>query len=581
MTGPEPRSQTDIGALPPPAVIDGKYEVVREVSREGNVTVSEVRAGEGVTRRVAWFDVSTPADRQGFHAYRTALRAVQPAGLTDVVARPGAYYAVWQPVTGLPLADLLAQPKKQEETVEALRELTASLAENGFALSDADVVLDGLEPRVAYLRPAPAGRIPEEVALLNQAALAPLLGGKIKRKRQPGAWLTFIPGLLFLGGAGYLGAQAAQVYLNPPVREVAAVTGQNAQTAAEALAKAGFLVEYTDGESAGLPVGAVIRQDPAAGTNLPVGRQVVLTVNNPPPLTVPRLEELTPDQARAALRDLSLTLGKVVKIDGSLTNTPEGRIIAQLPEPGSTMQRGQSVQIMVSTGVQGKATFIADLTGMTYAQAREHARAAGLVVTDTKPQASDRTENTVLAQTPAPYVRVSVGSPVILTIATARYTAPSLPAGSLPLPPPYVPPVPVQPEPPVEEPVQPEPTPEPVPEPVPEATPEPVTPDAEPVTPETIPATPPAEEAPADSPVPDANAPASRSINFQYTFPADLPAGSYSIVVRDQDGEREVLSATDSGQLAGATASKSDLAVRGDTVFVIRRDGQEFATVAP
>jgi beta-lactam-binding protein with PASTA domain len=581
MTGPEARSQSDLGALPPVAVIDGKYEVVRELSREGNVTVNEVRAGEGVTRRVAWFDVTTPADRQGFHAYRTALRAVQPAGLTDVVARPGAYYAVWQPVTGMPLAELLAQPKKQEETVEALRELTANLAENGFALADADVVLDGLEPRVAYLRPAPAGRTPEEVALLNQTALAPLLGGKIKRKRQPGAWLTFIPGLLFLGGAGYLGAQAAQVYLNPPVREVSAVTGQNAQTAAEALAKAGFQVEYTDGESAGLPVGAVIRQDPVAGTNLPVGRQVVLTVNNPPPLTVPRLEELTPDQARAALRDLSLVLGKVVKVDGSITNTPEGRIIAQLPEPGSTMQRGQAVQIMVSTGVQGKATWIPDLTGMTYAQARENVRAAGLVVTDTKQQPSDRIENTVLEQTPAPYARVSVGSPVILTIATARYTAPSLPAGSLPLPPPYVPPVPVQPETPVQEqPAQPDPTPEVVPDAVPDAvpevTPDPVTPDAAPVTPDSIPATPATDPA-----TPDANAPASRIINFQYTFPADLPAGNYTIVVRDVDGEREILSATDGGQLAEATASKSDLAVRGDTVFIIRRDGQEYATVAP
>ncbi|MFB9993587.1 PASTA domain-containing protein [Deinococcus oregonensis] len=580
MTGPEARSQSDLGVLPSPAVIDGKYEVVRELSREGNVTVNEVRAGEGVTRRVAWFDVTTPADRQGFHAYRTALRAVQPAGLTDVVARPGAYYAVWQPVAGMPLADLLAQPKKQEETVEALRELTANLAENGFALSDADVVLDGLEPRVAYLRPAPPTRTPEEVALLNQTALAPLLGGKIRRKRQPGAWLTFIPGLLFLGAAGYLGAQAAQVYLNPPVREVSAVTGQNAQTAATALAKAGFQVEYTDGESAGLPVGAVIRQDPVAGTNLPVGRQVVLTVNNPPPLTVPRLEELTPTQARAALRDLSLVLGKVVKVDGSLTNTPEGRIIAQLPEPGATMQRGQSVQIMVSTGVKGKETWIADLTGMTYAQAREHARAAGLVVTKVAQQASDRTENTVLGQTPAPYVRVSVGSPVTLTVATARYTAPSLPAGSLPLPPPYVPPVPVQPETPVQEqPAQPDPTPEVVPEPVPQATPDPVTPDAEPVTPDTIPATP-ATPATGET-TPDTNAPASRSINFQYTFPADLPAGSYTIVVRDVDGEREVLSATDGGQLAGATASKSALAVRGDTVFVIRRDGQEYATVAP
>ena len=62
---------------------------------------------------------------------------------------------------------------------------------------------------------------------------------------------------------------------------------------------------------------------------------------------------------------------------------------------------------------------------------------------------------------------------------------------------------------------------------------------------------------------------------------SDTGVESRLVVVRDLDGEREVLSATDSGQLAGATASKSALAVRGDTVFLIRRDGQDYATVTP
>lgn len=564
-------------------VIDGKYEVVRELSREGHVTLSEVRAGEGVTRRVAWFDVASPAARQGFHAYRAVLRAVNPAGLTDVVARPGAYYAVWQPVSGTPLEEVAAQPRKDEEVVQGVQALAGALAEHGYALPDADVLIDGREVRVAYLRPAPPERTPEEVQRLNAAALAPLSGGRIRRRRQPGAWLTFVPGLLFLGGAVYLGAQAAQVYLNPPVREVAAVTGQPGQQAARALTDAGFRVEYTLGDASGVDVGAVIRQDPAAGTNLPVGRLVTLTVNNPPSVPVPRLEELSLTQARAALRDGALVPGKIIRADGTLTKTPEGRVIAQVPEAGTTIERGQPVSLIVSTGVRGKETYLPNLTGLEYEDARETVRLAGLVVTRVVQQPSDAAENTILDQTPAPYVRVAVGGPVTLTVASARYSPPAEPAGSLPLPPPPAPPEPEEEETeepptggtaPTEQPSEPAPD-TPTPE-APAETPAPVTP------PESVPQEPaPAEpEAAEPEAVPDAT----RTVNFRYEFPADLPAGTYTISVRDADGERQVDGPYSGADLAGAVAESDPadpLSVRGDAVIVIRRDGEEYTTITP
>ncbi|ABF46247.1 PASTA domains protein [Deinococcus geothermalis DSM 11300] len=555
------------------AVIDGKYQVVRELAREGHVTLSEVRAGEGVTRRVAWFNVNSPASRQGFYAYRAALRAIAPAGLTDVVARPGAYYAVWQPVTGLPLAEVAAQPIQQEETIQAVHALAARLAEHGYALPDADVVVDGHDVRVAYLRPAPEGRTPEEVARLNAAALAPFTRGRVKRRRQPGAWLTFVPGLLFLGGAVYLGMQALQIYLNPPVHEVLAVTGQPAPQAAQRLTAAGFQVEYAKGEAAGVPIGAVIRQDPAAGTSLPVGRLVTLTVNSPPSLSVPKLEELTLDQARAALRDSALTLGKVLRVDGSLTKTPEGRVIAQMPEAGADLQRGQPVQLLVSSGVRGRETWLANLTGMSYQAARKNAQVAGLVVTRVIQQPSDAPENTVLDQTPAPYVRVPVGSPVTLTVAVARYAPPSQPAGSLPLPPPSTPSLPSGSD--------------------PNssllggtgqnATGQEGTGELLPEQPATVPAAPesvPGQTSDTSGAGVSATVPAARSVHFRYAFPADLPAGTYTISVQDADGEREIQGATDSTQLAGAVA-EGDPVVRGDATFIIRRNGEEYATVKP
>ena len=576
MTGPDTTTLTT-----PMRTIDGKYEVVRELSRSGNVTLYEVNAAAGALRRVAWFTVGSQADRQGFHAYRTALRAIAPAGLTDVVARPGAYYAVWQPVTGTPLSEVVTQPQKQQETVEAVQALAAALANHGFALADADVVLDGQAPRVAYLRPAPQGRSVGDITALNAPTLAALAGGRVKRKkreRAPGAWLSFVPGLLFLGGAGWLGAQAAQVYLNPPVRAVASVTGKDARTAAQTLTQSGFRVEYAYGDNANAAVGAVLRQEPAGGTTLPIGRQIVLTVNKPPLMSVPRVEDQTVDQARSLLRDGGLRLGKVVKVDGTLSSTPEGRIVAQVPAQGSSTERGQPVQVMVSTGVQGKETWIADLSGMTFEQARDHARAAGLVLSDYSREPSDGPANLVLRQNPAPFVRVTVGSPVRVVISSARYTPPNTPAGSLPLPPAYVAPLPAVPDegqgtetgsgsatPNTANPGT--------------ATPSTSTPDTSTTTPQEIPPLPQTGlgDNSAQTQTPDPLA--ARQVNFQYDFPADLPEGSYSVVVQDADGERQVLPATETARLAGQRA-QTPVEVRGNAVFIIRQGSAEYARVA-
>ncbi|MHA0039116.1 PASTA domain-containing protein [Deinococcus sp. PESE-13] len=568
MTGPDSSKPAGQGAAPEPSQtqpaptpalptqpIDGKYQVLRELSRAGNVTLYEVRAAEGVTRRVAWFEVQTPAERQSFHAYRTALRTAAPAGLTDVVARPGAYYAVWQDVPGTPLAEVAAQPTKRQEMIEAVEALGARLADAGFALSDADIVLQGDQPQVAYLRPV-APRTPEQIATLNAGVLGDLRDGKVKRKRErrPGAWLTFVPGLVFLAGASWLGAQAAKVYLNPPVGEVSNVISQPAADAARALTKKGFRVEYAYGENGNQPIGVVIRQEPDGGTSLPTGRLVVLTVNKPAPLTVPKVEDMTLTQAQGPLGDSALKLGKVIRVDGTQTRTPEGRIIAQIPPAGASTQRSVPVQVLVSTGVRSEETFIPDLRGMTFEQARDWARAAGLVVTDWSREPSDKTENTVLSQEPAPWANVTVGSKVKLVIAGVRTAPPSVPTEPLPIPPPYVPPPP----------------------------PEPITaPEQTPPT-QGQPSTQPGTQ-PGTTPAPDTAAPPAvdttpRQVNLNYTFPAELPAGIYSITVQDASGEREIMPGVPAGQVASRRA-QAPIQVQGNAVFIIRRNGAEYARV--
>lgn len=550
--------------------LDGKYEVVAELGRDGPETLYAVLppshapdgrpledAGEGW--RLGWFEAATPAARSSFHAYRHALRDLDPPGLADVVARPGAYYTLWRPLGGVPLAEFLAQPgRRDRETSHSARDLIAALSAQGYAAQDAEIVIEGGEALLARLAPRP--RTPEEAEALNRPLLDRLLGGKLRRRRlQLGLGLflvSVLPGLGLLAWAGLKGAEAARVYLNPPVADVPNVAGQPAAQAAETLSRAGFRVAFVDGENPAQDLGNVIGQNPAPGSSLHAGRLVTLTVNNPPPLTVPKLEELNLDQVKAALSENRLKLGAVTTVPGTLTNTPKGRVIAQLPEPGATAQRGQSVSLLVSGGVAAQQTWLPPLSGLSFEQARDLARRAGLVVNRVQTQDSDAPENTVLAQKPAPYEKVDVGSAVTLTLAKAPRSNPSRPVNSLPLAPPPAPP-PVAPTP--------APTPSELPGALPSATPGTSSASGS-ASPQEVPATP-----------PDLSP---RTVQLRYTFPSDLPEGTVEVLVRDADGERVVVGAQPSAALAGSVA-EGPVPVRGDATFVVRVNGQDYATFKP
>ncbi|WP_407541184.1 PASTA domain-containing protein [Deinococcus radiomollis] len=590
--------------------IDGKYEVLSELVRDGHLTLYSVALqGQPGPLRLGWFAVGSSAQRSSFHRYRSALKALAPAGLLDVVARPGAYYTVWKPLEGQPLSAFLATPVRGELQVQALRDLATGLTEQGYALTDAEVVFSEgpngqTEPQIGYL--VPADRSVEEAAAVNAQVLAPLKKGRLRRHRPALSAWAVLPGLLFLGGAGYLGAQAARIYLNPPVHEVLGVIGKPAEGGARMLADAGFRVVYADGEGPGQPVGTVIAQDPPAGTSLPAGRQVTLTVNNPPPLQVPRLDDLSADQVAVALAENRLTRGQVLTVDGTFSGTPKGRVIAQLPAPGATAQRGDPVTLLISGGVGSKQTWLPPLTGLSFDDARDLVRRAGLVVSSVKRQDSSARENTVLTQSPAPYAKVDVGSPVTLTVATLGFTGPSQSAGDLPLPPPppvYVAPVtpPTNPPPATDQggtaqggtvqggtgtaptttvpgtstaqpgagqttPAQNTPAQTPAGQAgtTQPATAQPTTAQPTPAVPATPPTATPAAQA--------------RSVTLSYAFPANLPPGTVDIVVRDLDGERTVLGNTPSSSAAGASAQQDGIQVRGDAVFIVRVNGQEFTS---
>ena len=96
--------------------------------------------------------------------------------------------------------------------------------------------------------------------------------------------------------------------------------------------------------------GAVIRTDPAAGSQVAAGSTVVVYISRPQVSTttkVPSLVGMTTDDARTLLVQNHLGLGSQSE---QYSDQPEGTVISQDPAAGSTAKLNGRVNIVVSAG---------------------------------------------------------------------------------------------------------------------------------------------------------------------------------------------------------------------------------------
>jgi beta-lactam-binding protein with PASTA domain len=171
------------------------------------------------------------------------------------------------------------------------------------------------------------------------------------------------------------------------------------------------------GFSAGDPV-TVLRQEPVAGTKLPVGSRVTVFIPIPPPrvdrpndptsttVHAPRLEGLTVAQAR----ELAATEGVVLE----LVEEPEDSsvITFQDPPPGDPLPEDDP-SVVVRTV---KSAVVPGLAGLTESDARAEVEKAELTVGSIK-KSYGPVAGEVLGQRPSAGIEVLAGSSVDLVLA--------------------------------------------------------------------------------------------------------------------------------------------------------------------
>ena len=105
--------------------------------------------------------------------------------------------------------------------------------------------------------------------------------------------------------------------------------------------------------------------------------------------------------------------------------TPAGYVISQSPEYDTALKRGDTMQIVVSTGPRERE--VPSLYGMSADEARQELEKAGFTMLSYSQRAlSDKPWDTVLAQTPAAGETLSSGGIVQVTLSGGSVTVPKL-----------------------------------------------------------------------------------------------------------------------------------------------------------
>jgi len=180
----------------------------------------------------------------------------------------------------------------------------------------------------------------------------------------------------------------------PDVTEIALTEAE------DLLTSYGLRYEVTDRRSnSAFPENYVIDQTPTPAEIVKPNRKVYLTVNTEahPTVTVPEVVNLSLRNARIQLQNYGLAVGTVSYESSRFKNS----VLRQSVPAGDTVEKGTSIDLVVSDGLGDKMVEIPDIVGLSLTEAQQKLREAGLRIGDFRFEPTrDASPNTVLDYEP-------------------------------------------------------------------------------------------------------------------------------------------------------------------------------------
>ena len=226
---------------------------------------------------------------------------------------------------------------------------------------------------------------------------------------------------LFLGAIAFVSfdwALSALVHSRKEV-QVPDITNKQVSAALDLLEGPKLALRKIGAEfDAKLPAGTIIRQLPAAGTTIREGKVVRVWISQGSQnIPVPDLVSLPLRNAELLLRQSSLSVGS--KETAYSLTAEKGTIISQEPAAGELLNKGQAVNLVVSSGLPPSTmTLVPDFRHKKLADVNLWASAENIQVAIKEDKNSLFPNGTIIQQNPEPDTEIAPQSTIVITVST-------------------------------------------------------------------------------------------------------------------------------------------------------------------
>ena len=196
-------------------------------------------------------------------------------------------------------------------------------------------------------------------------------------------WMNLLAGLVLMVLLLFL----LSIVLGPCTRHgknktVPNVVGKSFGEAEKILDNNGFDVKVQDSlYSDTTAKGTVLRQVPEGDAIVKVSRTVWLTINRqvPPTVEMPNLKDFSFRNAELQLKNMGLRVGDTLYVHDFAKNTvQEQRYNGSPIAPGTKIQQGSVIDLVLSDGIGESEFTVPNLKGMTFSEAKSFLEANGL-----------------------------------------------------------------------------------------------------------------------------------------------------------------------------------------------------------
>ena len=196
-------------------------------------------------------------------------------------------------------------------------------------------------------------------------------------------WINLLAGLILMVVLLFI----LSIFLGPLTRHgknktVPNVVGKTFEEAQKVLNNSGFEVEVQDSiYSDTIAKGRVLRQVPDGDATVKISRTVYLTINRqvPPMVEMPNLKDFSFRNAELQLKNMGLRVGNTSYVHDFAKNTVQEQHYSGTPiAPGTKIQQGSSIDLVLSDGLGETEFSVPNLIGMTFGEAKSFLESNGL-----------------------------------------------------------------------------------------------------------------------------------------------------------------------------------------------------------